>query len=456
MPRQPHIAYIAWGFPPSRSGGVYRQLATANALAAAGWSVTVLTVERRVFTDITGADESLEARVDPRVEVLRTRFDWPLRDQDRATWPLRRRVWPRAWRKARVAYELAVFPEVGYATWLKTLRGALAELHRRRPIDLVMASGNPFAAFAAAYRFHRRASVPYVLDYRDSWILDQFTGAQRFPDRSRQARWERRLIAAAAQVWFVNPATLEWHAARYPQAAARFRVVANGWDPESLAPPAPSGSASPATPSDAVSPAGGAGGGGRPLTFGYLGTITAKVPVAQLLEGWRLAKADGLTPADARLVVAGYLGYFGGRPDQRRDPTAAALEAARPDGVEFVGPVPKGEVAAFYAALDGLVLAIDAGPHVTTGKVFEYAALGKPIVSVHPPEADASRVLDGHPLWAPVAALTAPEVAAAFGRAAALAQGLTPAQTAAALAFGQRFTRQRQLGPAIAGLKNLL
>jgi glycosyltransferase involved in cell wall biosynthesis len=445
----PHVAYIAWGFPPSRSGGAYRQLATANALAAAGWDVTVLTVDRAVFTEITGTDLSLEDHVDPSIRVVRTPFPWPLRSQDRSHWSLAHRLAPRLWRKARLAFELTLFPEVGYSTWLGTLDRALLEADRRDGIDLVLASGNPFAAFAAAYRFHRRTGTPYVLDYRDSWLLDQFTGVQRYPDRDRRARWERRVVGAAAQVWFVNRATREWHAARYPAAAPRFRVVPNGWDPELLA--LPDGPAP-----DAAGPPPARAPGARPLTFGYLGTISAKVPVAELVEGWRAAKASGRLPADAQLEVAGYLGFFGGRPEPHQEPVAALLDAARPDGVRFVGPVPKAEAGAFYASLDALVLAIDAGPHVTTGKVFEYVATGRPVVSVHPPEAAATEVLQGYPLWAPAASLDADAVADALGRAAALAVATSPAQTAAALAFGRRFTRARQLGPAVAGLTELV
>ena len=46
---RPRLLYVAWGFPPCRGSGVYRALATANAFAAGGWDVTVLTVEREVF-----------------------------------------------------------------------------------------------------------------------------------------------------------------------------------------------------------------------------------------------------------------------------------------------------------------------------------------------------------------------------------------------------------------------
>ncbi|MDR1393062.1 MAG: glycosyltransferase [Bifidobacteriaceae bacterium] len=492
----PHAVYIAWGFPPSRSGGVYRQLATANALARAGWDVTVITVERRVFSDITGADESLEAMIDDRVRVIRSRFPWSLRDQNQAHWSFLHRRFPRLWRKARTAFELAIFPEVGYATWPRQIGRELRRLAQEGPIDLVLASGNPFAGFAAAYRFHRASGTPYVLDYRDSWTLDQFSGQARPDPGGRAAAWERRVTSQAAQVWFVNRATAQWHAARYPAVADRIRVVPNGWDPDLLdlavlddpAPQVPATtkptSSEPATTEPASSllddaapqvpattepasakpassePASSAGSPlsqpGTTLTFGYLGTISAKVPVKQLVDGFRLAKLEGLIPPDARLRIAGYLGYFGSVRQTAKDPVAQLIDQAKADGVELTGPVPKMRVAEFYASLDALVLAIDAGPYVTTGKVFEYAATGKPIVSVHPPDSDASEVLAGYPLWAPVEAVTTQAIAAAFGRAAVLVRDSVPGLTSAARRYGAAFTRQRQLGPAIDGLASLV
>ena len=78
----PHVLYVAWGFPPCRGGGVYRALATANRFAAKGWRVTVLTADRDTFVRYTGADPSLEERIDGRITVVRVPFSWPIHVTD--------------------------------------------------------------------------------------------------------------------------------------------------------------------------------------------------------------------------------------------------------------------------------------------------------------------------------------------------------------------------------------
>ncbi len=108
------MLYVAWGFPPCRGGGVYRALATANRFAALGWKVTVLTAERGTRSyRFTGADQTLEERVDPSVEVVRVPFDWPLLETDLRRWSKARAANPRVWSKWRTKQDQVPFPEHG-------------------------------------------------------------------------------------------------------------------------------------------------------------------------------------------------------------------------------------------------------------------------------------------------------------------------------------------------------
>ena len=432
--RPPHVLYVAWGFPPCRGGGVYRALATANGLARAGLRVTVLTADRETFTRYTGADESLEALVDRDVRVVRVPFAWPMIETDIRRWGTARAMTPRLWRKARVRADRIRFPEVGYGPWAAPLSRAALAVHDQDPVDLVVASANPNVDFAAADALHRKAGVPYVMDYRDAWMLDVFDGGLLHSERSRVARLERRLVASAREIWFVNEPIRAWHQQRYPAAAQRMHVVANGFDLDFA--PDPHLEASPPD---------------RPLRFGYIGTVSNKVPLAEFAEGWRRAvESHDEAMTDARAELHGYLGFYATPHAQMMKTITSAADV----GLSYEGPVAKADVARAYGTFDVLLLILGAGRYVTSGKVFEYVASALPIVSVHDPGNAAASVLEGYPLWFPVRDLEPDTIAAALREAARAARTAPREVREECAAFGRRYARELQLQPRIEALAN--
>ena len=430
-PRQsprPRVVYVAFYFPPTRASGVYRSRATANHLAAAGWDVTVITPQREFFVeDIKSFDPSLEATVRGDVQVDRVRFRGRALESDVRRFSWLRANMPLVSKRLTATLENTFFPE-HYQPWIPPVVRRIRELHRRAPLDLVLATGNPFSAFAAAWAANRLTGVPYVVDYRDSWTLDLFKDQPAYPPDHPAWRWERRILDRASRIVFVNDPLREWHAERYPQQADRMLVVQNGYEPEILGelPPAPP------VVVDGVA---------RPLRFGYMGTVTRHVPVEPFLDGWRLARATDPLLATASMHVFGHLGFF--------PQSAAALRGKLPrdgqDGVHVAGPVPKAEVGRAYSGLDVLVLMLAGGRYVTSGKVYEYMAAARPIVSVHDPDSAAAALLEGYPLWFPVREVTGEEVARVLREAAEAARVADPALAAAARAYASRYTRDSQL-----------
>ena len=430
---RPHLLFLAWGFPPSRAGGVYRALATANAFAAAGWDVTVVTAPRESFERYTGTDPTLEARIDPRVRVERIPFDWRALETDIRTFSWLRVHIPIVWRRLNARRDKIRFPETGYGPWRPVLAAAAERIHAEHPVDVVLSTANPHVAFAGAWALHRRHRVPYVMDYRDAWLLDVFSGDRLHGPRSRAARWERKLVAAASEVWFVNEPIRQWHTDLYPGQASKMHVVANGFD---VAPP----------PAELRPTA------GRPLVFGYIGTMTAKVPLREFLAGWELARARAGELTGGQVRLHGYLGYY-------QVPRADMLELvsdASPLGVSYEGPVGKADIHAAYDGFDALLLLLGAGRYVTSGKVFEYLSTGLPIVSVHDPINAASDVLREYPLWFPVRSLAPEDIAEALAAAAAAAREASPEVRAACVAFAAQYARARQLQPRLAALATLV
>lgn len=433
-PARPHLLYVAWGYPPSRGGGVYRALATPNAFAAAGFRVTVLTCTRETFLDSTGADLSLEEQIAPGIDVVRIPFPWPALETDVRQWSPLRALVPGAWRRRQRILDVRDFPEVSYGPWRRPLEEAALAIHARTPVDLVVGSANPNVDFMPGDVLNRRHGVPYVMDYRDAWMLDVFSGGLLHEEGGRVDRLERDLLERAREVWFVNEPIRAWHARRYPRLAQRMHVVANGYDPQFA--PLPD-----LDPPGARDPR-------APLTFGYIGTASKKVPLEEFAHGWRLARRDERL-RDARAQLWGYLGFYALPASE----LVALVDQFADDGLSYCGPVPKQDVRARYATFDALLLILGAGKYVTSGKVFEYTASALPIVAVHDPGNAATDILRDYPLWFPVADLEPKSVARALTAAAEAARGADLATRQACADFARHYSRDLQLAPRVEALR---
>lgn len=427
--RRPHLLYVAWGYPPCRGSGVYRAWATANMFARAGWRVTVLTAPRETFTMSTGIDASLERTIDTSIEVVRVPFESGAFDNDLREWSAARANAPELWNVLSSWRAQRSFPERNYGGWRRTLESAAQEIHARAGVDLVLGTANPHVDFIPGHELHASHGVPYVMDYRDAWQLDVFTGRRLTPPGSAVAKWERRLIDKALAVWFVNEPIRDWHAALYPDAADRMKVVANGYDIDFR------------EHDRAASPQG--------LVFGYVGTISAAVPVDKLVTGWRLARERSSLLAASRIELWGHLNHTG----IPNEAVAREMESFAENGITYHGSVPKHQIAEVYDRFDALLLVLGTGRYVTSGKVYEYAATGLPIVSIHDPGNAASEVLRGARNWHPAPDLTPDAIAHTLIDAAEATLTTTSAEREAAREWATQYRRDLQLLPQIESLR---
>jgi len=414
---------------------MYRALATANAFAEAGWAVTVLTPIRDVFAQLTDFDPLIESLIDPRITVKRVGFDLSRGETDLARWSRWRMESPLAWSGVKLGHESIGFPEPRYGGWRHQLVPAARSVHADHPVDLVIGTANPNVDFTPGWYLHRQFGVPYVMDYRDTWHLNMYTGRRSASRRARSSRWERRLLANAAEIWFVNAPIKQWHDAEYPMIAEKSHVVSNGYD---------EGFLEGLTPHTRLV--------GDPLSIGYLGTIYGPMPLEQTFEGWKLARQRSPLLAASTLDVHGRLGHFA-TPDARAKET---LDRYRDDGVVFHGKVSKTAVAHTYSSFDGLALILGRSRYITSGKVFEYVATGLPVAALHHPETASTSVLENYPLFVNASDDTAEAFADAFVELAAMIERATPDDRKNARDQAAQWERRRQLSPRIKALRVLV
>lgn len=430
--KRPHLLYVAWGYPPSRGAGVYRALATANAFVRHGWDVTVLTASREVFEYQTGTDTELEKNVDSRVNVVRVPFSWIRGEPDLSKWSRWRVASNLLWTYVRAQRDRLDFPEPVYGGWRRALIAATDEVHRANPVDLVIGTANPNVDFVPGWHLHKKARIPYVMDYRDTWHLDVYQDKRIGSPHSRASRTERRMLTHAAEAWFVNAPIRDWHKQEYPPKAGDYHVVTNAFEEEF----AESFRGMQPTSSDRTD---------EGLVFGYLGTIYGPMPLRESLDGWRRARKRSQLINRSRLVIRGRLGHYS-EPDPK---VLAILDEYREDGVTYEGPVSKTDVAAVYKTFDALLLILGRSKYVTSGKVFEYAATGLPIASLHHPETAATGVLEGRRDWFPLSDVTADNACDVFLRTADRAAAMTADDYAQNQRWAAHLSREKQLLPRI-------
>ena len=225
-----HVLYVDWGFAPHQGPGFDRSLATVAELVRQGHRVTVLTADLATFDLITGGDRSLLEQVPEAVRLVRVAMSSYPRDPLLNRWPAARIEAPKVWAETVQKQQVRAFPEMVHGTWQPRIEAVANRIHELEPVDLVIATGDPYVDFSVALRLYVDHGVPFVLDNRGSWLLDSSTLEPRAL-ADRILPWLEFALSQAVSTWFVNPAIADWHRNRFPQYADRIRVVENGRDP---------------------------------------------------------------------------------------------------------------------------------------------------------------------------------------------------------------------------------
>jgi glycosyltransferase involved in cell wall biosynthesis len=224
---------------------------------------------------------------------------------------------------------------------------------KTRRYDLVFATSSRLMTAALGAWIARRQRAPLYLDLRDIFvdtlkeIVPGAVARSLVPVFSALERWT---IARAAHVNLVSRGFESYFATRYPSRS--FSYFTNGIDEEFLRmPPA----------------------GRRPATE----------PIVVLCAG-NIGQGQGL-----HAIVPGVAAQLGSRvkfrlvgDGGRREQLERALAEAHVTNVEVVAPMSRGALLGEYRAADVLFLHLndyEAFKRVLPSKIFEYAALGKPI-----------------------------------------------------------------------------
>jgi glycosyltransferase involved in cell wall biosynthesis len=380
------VLMIAHHFPPAGGSGSNRALAFARYLPECGWQPVVLTPGEAWAMN---RDDRLVGEVPADVRVIRTR-SWeprhpplPLGEAARsasegalsaANGRSRTAPSPQPSLRGRGSLRshlghLKRFPDA-HLGWLPFALGAA----RRVSFDVAYSSSGPFTSHLVGLALKRLTGRAWVAELRDGWYR---WNRAIFPDYPVwRDRLERRLEALALQssdrVVLVTDRMAAAFRCQYPDLPPEyFAVVPNGFDPAQFA---TTGEPGPEHPGWNVVHAGA-------LYYGR--------SLATFLEAVaRVAAADANFAHAFRLTLIGTL-----------DASARAelSQRAAATRVQIRGQLDHASTIEAMRSADALLLVANTTPGAEAtvpGKLFEYLAIGRPVLAVAPRDSSTADVLE--------------------------------------------------------------
>jgi len=362
--RRLKLLFLAYPFPPAKAPGCVRTWNIAMYLTRLGWDVTVVTPDPSILRNIEDKGTTSREFDDVGIKRILTGHRW------RCLAPNNLKCWNKnlGWFAGKVfrtvARKLGIDPHIG---WIKSAEQACSAL-TEKDVDVILATGSPFAAFNLAKRLSKRLGRPYVLDYRDPWTGNPHAGHHQLRSAARR---EAIVLKGCAAVTIVSPS---WGCAldRRFAVGPKLHVVTNGYDSREMA---------------AV----------KPYDFGHCAFVYTGIfyPPKRSISPF-LAALKLLKEAQNGNANEWYFHYYGVDEKHVRE---QADRFGLTDRMVFHGRVPRQQA---LSAVKGANLAVvitsvvedqtleDKG--IVTGKIFEAVGLATPVLLIAPMGSDASDI----------------------------------------------------------------
>ena len=193
-----NILIVAYFFPPYSQVGAFRVTKLVKYFKKFGWNITVITVDD-IYYDKTDKNDFMLNEIRNDVKIIKTKkikMNLPIKEQG--------------------------------AYWIKDLYIELKKELKKKRYDYVFYTAGPFLHLAIATIIKKISKVPYIIDYRDPWLLGPYIKSKKF--KKIAALLEPRIIKNAKYVINVTEPATKMHKEFYPQYCEKFITVENGYD----------------------------------------------------------------------------------------------------------------------------------------------------------------------------------------------------------------------------------
>jgi len=376
------VLIIAYYWPPSGGGGVQRWLKFIKYLPEYGWYPVVYVPYNPQYPL---EDKTLMAAVPEHVEIIKGHI-WEARRFYRGFKRLRHGL---RWSSApemdtlffREPKDLSWFGRLSLflrsnlfvpdsrSLWIKPSHRRLRKWLTRNPVNAIISTGPPHSCHLIGLRLKQSLGLPWIADFRDPWLEIDYFPQLMLTKRTRRKheRLQHDVLASADKVITVS---WSWAELFRDYGAKDVEVITNGFDPVDIP--------SMHQMQDRT-------GQFRITSVGTLEADRNPIALWQALS--RLLEFQPELKSRIQIQLAGKLD---------RLILEDAGEAA--DLITNFGYLPYQEALTMMQQADILLLLMNKIDSANTkgripGKLFEYIAVGKPILMLGNPESDAGKII---------------------------------------------------------------
>jgi len=387
---------VASNFPPIQSAGVYRTLRLVKYLPNLGWRLKVITLSTDTLLPNATTDFSLLDQIANDIEVCRAPARFPIETFNRITGRAKRKrpqqnMTPKQDLTTEIAaddrqHSISDSAKNGdSSSWSQRLKDRLTlpwktpdrligwvgtaaklgtKVAKNSEPDLIYSSGPPWSNHLVAEKIVSATGLPWVADFRDPWVGNAFR-----PNRSgdtwvgRKHRMLEEKVYKVANAVIFNTARARYDAiGRIGDSLAKKSVVIpNGFDPEHF-------EVNNTQPNENLPKR------TNPIQMIHAGAFYGKRNIDSMLAViGDMKQAGKLSAADFQLELIGKI---------RTHEKSLIEQHSIEDIVVLTPPMSHQECLGRLGSADVLLLVQTEAPLCIPGKLYEYVALKKPILTL--------------------------------------------------------------------------
>jgi len=353
------VLFIAYYFPPLGLSGVQRTFKFVKYLSRFNWRPTILTIspggyfakDYGMLKEIEDQDISI-VRVGSKLEPTQI-----FKKKDAIEMP---HEFVRKFSSRLSQFFLLPDNKIG---WKKKAVEAGSKLLENEKFDAIFSTAPPYTDFLIGEELKEKFNLPYVIDYRDSWMDNPYNFYPTPLHRSIVSRMERRVLHSSDHIITINRRIKELLLIRYKFLKyTDITIIPQGFDPEDF--DIPENETLPRV---------------KKFRITYSGTFIDKRTPKYFLRA--VAKLLKENPEIRHNFEACFVGNF------RKENEKIVDKLNLRDVVNIVGYVEHKECIKYLVTSDVLWMMIGEGKGedmMSTGKLFEYIGAKKPILGCVP------------------------------------------------------------------------